>query len=127
MESCDVDYRTAYLVVGRAVRTASREGLRGVDLTGDRLDAAAVEQTGASLGLAGRDLSTVLDPRGIVSTRVAPGGAAPEVVRGMAERCAGDARSVASRAAEMTATYAAAEAELVALAEEVAGGSASPR
>ena len=46
MESCAVDYRTAYFIVGRAVRAASRRGQRGVDLTGEMLDEAAVEQTG---------------------------------------------------------------------------------
>jgi len=121
MEACELDYRTAYHIVGRAVRTASRRSLRGVDLTGEMLDAAAVEQTGHPLGLAGRDLSTVLDPRAIVQTRVAPGGAAPAVVRDMAARCLQEAQAVAERARGRAAAMAAAEAALVARAEEVAG------
>ena len=44
------------------------------------LDAAAAEYTGRPLGLTGRDLTEVLDPRQIVATRTAAGGAAPEVV-----------------------------------------------
>jgi argininosuccinate lyase len=40
MAACAVDYRTAYLVVGDAVRTASSDGLRGIDLTGGMLDRA---------------------------------------------------------------------------------------
>jgi argininosuccinate lyase len=122
METCHVDYRTAYLVVGRAVRAASRRGLRGVDLTGEMLEAAAMEQTGHALGLTACDLSTVLDPRAIVQTRVASGGAAPAVVRDMASRCRLDAQTVTERAASRTAAIARAEAELVARAEEVAGG-----
>src|SRR4030081_2118025 len=55
MQSCGVDYRTAYLVVGRAVSRAGREGLRGVDITGEMLDQAALEQIGRRLGLAGSD------------------------------------------------------------------------
>ena len=35
MQAARVDYRSAYLVVGRAVREAGRQGLRGLDLTGD--------------------------------------------------------------------------------------------
>jgi argininosuccinate lyase len=121
METCDVDYRTAYLVVGRAVRAASRQGLRGVDITGDLLDAAAAEQTGRALGLAGRDLSTVLDPRQIVSTRVAPGGAAPAVVREMAARCRSRADELAATAHQRAAGFASAEERLVLQAKEVAG------
>ena len=39
---------------------------------------------GRTIGLTGRDLSEVLDPRRIVATRTAAGGAAPPVVDGMA-------------------------------------------
>ena len=88
MQTCGLDYRTAYQVVGIAVRTASAEGLRGIDLDGARLDAAAKEYDGRVLGLAGTDLTEVLDPRHIVETRTAAGGAAPPVVEGMAADCA---------------------------------------
>ena len=81
MQTCEVDYRTAYQVVGTAVRRAAAEGLRGVDVTGAMLDRAAEETHGRPLGLEGRDLSEVLDPREIVMTRTSPGGAAPAVVR----------------------------------------------
>jgi argininosuccinate lyase len=127
MESCGVDYRTAYLIVGRAVRAASRRGLRGVDLTGEMLDAAAVEQTGRLLGLASHNLSPVLDPRAIVQTRVAPGGAAPVVVRDMAARCRVDAQAMAEQGRARIAVMAEAEAALVAAAEEVAGEPTSSR
>jgi argininosuccinate lyase len=118
MQSCDVDYRTAYQIVGIAVRTASREGLRGLDLDGARLDAAAVEYSGRPLGLVDRDLSQVLDPRLIVETRILAGGAAPEVVEGMAERCRTEAASLVQRARDVRAGFAAAEASLVAAAQE---------
>ncbi len=122
MQTCGVDYRTAYQVVGRAVREASREGLRGVDITGEMLDAAASDAIGRSLGLAEKDLTKVLDPLAIVMTRTSPGGAAPEVVREMAASCRGSAdgarREVRREAGEMDA----AEAALVRLAEQRAGG-----
>ena len=124
METCDVDYRTAYLIVGRAVRSAGRQGLRGVDLTGELLDAAATEQLGRPLGLTGRDLSTVLDPRAIVQTRVAPGGAAPDVVRDMAARCRTDATGLIDLAEVALTAIAGAETALLRQAEEVANGSA---
>ena len=98
MQSCDLDYRSAYSIVGAAVHRASTQGQRGVDVTGEMLDDAAQERLGRRLGLSGRDLSEVLDPRAIVLTRALPGGAAPSVVRQMAAECqaeAGRARSAA--------------------------------
>jgi len=114
-----IDYRSAYLLVGAAVRKASREGLRGVDLTGEMLDAAAEETIGRRLGLAGRDLSEVLDPRAIVGTRTALGGAAPEVVRRMASDQAAAAAAARDRAAKALGALHAAESALVSAAEEV--------
>jgi argininosuccinate lyase len=127
MLTCNVDYRTAYLVVGRAVRAASARGLRGVDLTGELLDAAAVEQIGRPLGLAGSDLSSVVDPRAVVQTRVAPGGAAPAVVRDMAERCRQEALAMADRTKALAAAFSDTEFALIRQAEEVADHAVSPR
>jgi argininosuccinate lyase len=124
MQRCGVDYRTAYLVVGRAVSRAGREGLRGVDITGEMLDQAAQEQIGRSLGLAGGDLAEVLDPRAIVQTRSAPGGAAPEVVTRMAAVCAEAARALGDRAAALRAAHRRAEAGLLSRAAEEAGSAA---
>lgn len=117
MQTCGVDYRTAYLVVGDAVRGASREGLRGVDLTGEMLDAAAREDMGIDLGLSGRDLTEVLDPRSIVLTRDSPGGAAPDVVREMAGECRRAASRARARVLVKEQAMDAAEAELLTLAE----------
>jgi argininosuccinate lyase len=121
MQSCGVDYRTAYLVVGRAVSRAGREGLRGIDLTGEMLDDAALEQIGRRLGLSGTDLGRVLDPRAIVQTRSAPGGAAPEVVSRMAAGCAEAARTLAARGAALHADHRRAQQDMLRLAAEVAG------
>ena len=46
MLTCGLDYRTAYQVVGVAVRTAHEAGLRGIDLDGQMLDAAAQQYAG---------------------------------------------------------------------------------
>ena len=122
MQSCDVDYRSAYLIVGAAVRRASRQGLRGVDVTGDMLDEAAEEQLGRRLGLAGQDLSEVLDPRAIVLTRALSGGAAPAVVRRMAAECGTEAQRTGAAAAEQRRHFDQAERRLLDAAREQAGG-----
>ncbi|MEW6153700.1 MAG: argininosuccinate lyase [Actinomycetota bacterium] len=93
-----IDYRTAYLVVGQAVRVASAAGLRGVDITGEMLDRAATDLRGQPLGLAGADLTDVLDPRQIVATRSAPGGAAPSAVEAMVGTCRAEAAEVLAEA-----------------------------
>lgn len=113
MQTCGVDYRTAYQVVGIAVRRASDAGLRGVDITGDLLDEAATEHAGRPLGLAGHDLREVLDPRRIVETRTLAGGAAPAIVEGMAATCLAGAESLAGRARARLDGFAAAETRLL--------------
>jgi argininosuccinate lyase len=116
MQECDVDYRTAYQVVGLAVRRAAQDGLCGGDLTGERLDAAAVELEGRILGLTGRDLHEVLDPAAIVATRLTRGGGAPEVVRAMARDCQAAALASASLVTARRARFEADERALLGIA-----------
>lgn len=127
MLTCGLNYRTAYQVVGIAVRTAHDRGLRGVDLDGAMLDAAAVEFSGRPIGLTGLDLTEVLDPRRIVETRTAAGGAAPEVVEEMARSCTARAGELASTARRHRDAFRAAEASLVAGATAVAAGTGTDR
>lgn len=127
MQTCALDYRTAYQVVGTAVRTASESGLRGLDLDGAMLDAAAITYCGKPIGLTGVDLTDVLDPRQIVQTRTAAGGAAPEVVEGMAASCAQSARELRSTAQQLRAAYENAERELIATATAAADDSGEGR
>jgi argininosuccinate lyase len=87
VQHCRVDYRTAYDVVGRTVREASRVGVPGRLITGEMLDDAAVAETGTPLGLASADLSSALDPWVIIGSRKATGGAAPDAVRSMIRKC----------------------------------------
>ena len=121
MQTCGVDYRTAYLLVGEAVRRASREGLQGVDVTGEMLDDAAEKTAGHRLGLTGTDLANVLDPGAIVSTRTLPGGAAPDIVRQMATDCTAAASGIRGQADEAARKIGVAEAALLALARAAAG------
>lgn len=123
MLTCGLDYRTAYQVVGVAVRTAHDAGLRGIDMDGQMLDAAAQQYAGHTLGLAGTDLSEVLDPRRIVATRTAVGGAAPKVVEAMAASCSEQAAQLLDAARSRRAGFAKAEQELLDIATEFAAGS----
>jgi argininosuccinate lyase len=123
MQTCEVDYRTAYYVVGAAVREAAREGLRGVDVTGEMLDQAALRRIGRTLGLSGRNLSEILNPRDIALSRSAPGGAAPDEVRRMAASCRVAAEGIRDQARRRRRGYEAAEADLVTLAQRLARSS----
>ncbi len=116
MQDRGIDYRTAYRVVGHAVRAASARGLRGADIDGAMLDASAAELTGRPLGLAGRDLTAVLDAGLIVASRTALGGAAPAEVTRMAGEVEKRAGELAAQAQGWQARYLAAEQALVATA-----------
>ena len=69
--------------MGNTVRAAAAAGLPGSAITGAMLDEAAVAHTGRAWDLAGTDLSDLLDPRSIVATRRAEGGAAPAALAAM--------------------------------------------
>lgn len=116
VQRCRIDYRTAYLVVGETVRAASRAGLRGVDITGEMLDDAARHHCGHPLGLAGTDLTAVLDPRQIVMTRTAVGGAAPEAVDAMITSCRTQVADLREATRRWRAALDQAEANLLATA-----------
>ncbi|MQA12764.1 MAG: argininosuccinate lyase [Pseudonocardiaceae bacterium] len=119
VQRCGVDYRTAYLVVGNTVRAASREGVPGVGITGEMIDRAALEHTGRSWGLAGADLSEVLDPWQIVLSRRAQGGAAPEALATMVTSLRTTLADLAVRARQRTAGFDRAEQELLDTARTV--------
>jgi argininosuccinate lyase len=118
MQTCGIDYRTAYRVVGHAVRQASSAGLRGVDIDGAMLDGAAAEVTGAPLGLTGRDLAAALDPWQIVLSRTSLGGASPAEVTRMADRATAEAGELADAARGWLDTYRFAEEALIAAARD---------
>jgi argininosuccinate lyase len=121
MTERQVDYRTAYEIVGVCVRGAAAAGLRGIDITGKMLDEAAVEVTGEPLGVAGLDLTEVLDPRAVVRSRTTQGGAEPSVVRAMAVAAATAARLSAELAVARREAFDAAEDALLRIAGELSG------
>ena len=115
-----VDYRTAYVVVGNTVRAAARAGIPGHAITGEMLDAAAAAHTGRGWGLAGADLSEVLDPWRIVLSRRADGGAAPDALARMVAELRGAAGELSTAAATRAAHFDAAEQRLLATARAAA-------
>jgi argininosuccinate lyase len=87
VQHCGVDYRSAYEVVGRTVREASKRGIAGRHITGEMLDEAATAETGEPWGLAAMDLTSALDPRVIIESRNGTGGASATAVASMISQC----------------------------------------
>lgn len=119
MLSHHLDYRMAYRIVGEAVRVASRSGLRGVDITPEIITNAAQEVAGIALIPNAEALKQALDPSKIVASRSAPGGAAPEVVLGMAEGCIESAAVLKQQAEAALEQYNAAETALLQRAADI--------
>lgn len=124
-QHCGIDYRSAYVVVGRAVREASRQGIPGAAITGRMIDEIAREETGQDWGLSESDLTPVLDPMTIVSSRRATGGAAPHAVGDMVDQCRRTAAELSARVGAHRDAVGAAEASLLARARELADGPAT--
>ncbi|MFN3256384.1 MAG: argininosuccinate lyase [Ilumatobacter sp.] len=119
MSSTGIDYRSAYRIVGQAVRAASSAKLRGLDITSAMIDEAAREICDIELSIDPDQLAAVLDPRSIVDTRTAIGGAAPEVVHAMAERFQRRADGVRAEGERHLDHFAATEKALVARARSL--------
>jgi argininosuccinate lyase len=115
-----VDYRTAYVVVGNTVRAAARAGIPGHAITGDMIDEAALAHVGHRWGLAGADLSEVLDPARIVLSRRADGGAAPEAMRRMLTELRASVMDLTAAARTRAAAFDRAEQQLLAAAAAAA-------
>jgi len=115
-----VDYRTAYVVVGNTVRAAARAGIPGHAITGEMIDDAAATHVGRRWGLAGADLSEVLDPWRIVLSRQAEGGAAPAALARMVTELRIAAADLIDAAHACTARFDAAEQHLLAAARAAA-------
>ena len=112
MLCCGLDYRSAYRVVGNAVRALSRQGGSAGDLTVALLDAAGEQVLGRPIGISEDDLATSLDPAAIVASRVAPGGAAAGPMNDMIEEARVMADALERAARDRLAGFDAAEAAL---------------
>lgn len=122
MLECGVDYRTAYRIVGDAVKTVSREGRRGIDIDVGILQRSAKQVAGLSLSLDPDGLTKALDPKQIVASRSSVGGAAPEVVTAMAAEYASAARRLHAHASAELSRFVRVEQDLVRRAENLVAG-----
>ncbi len=120
MVTCGLDYRRAYEIVGHAVRATAADGGTGLDITADRLEAAAAEILGLQLSLDPIALAGVVNPVAVVATRTGIGGAAPETVCDMADRFGRAARERGVDVADRRARLAEAEADLHRVARRLA-------
>src|SRR5262245_17491642 len=125
MLSTGVDYRTAYEIVGTAVRRLAAGGGAARDLTPELLSDVARDRLGRPLSIDASTLAAVVDPAAIVATRVARGGAAPEPMDAMLAEIAADADALAvagqARLAAMDHAERALAAEARQLIEQEAG------
>lgn len=119
MLECGIDYRTAYRIVGDVVKTASKNGQRGVDIDSAAISTSAQKVAGLNLSLDAKKLADALNPRNIVASRSSAGGAAPSVVTAMAERYGEEATILASHAARELARFEEAEQKLWERAEAI--------
>lgn len=122
-----VDYRTAYVVVGRVVRAASEAGIPGREITGAMIDEFAEEESGHPWGLTGDDLSAALDPRKIIASRASAGGAATPAVLTMIENSRNRAKQLTEDVEERRRAIDDAEARLIADAEHLLDSNDDPR
>ncbi|MEO7006248.1 MAG: argininosuccinate lyase [Terrimesophilobacter sp.] len=119
-QACMVDYRTAYVVVGKTVHEASILGIPGTEITGAMLDEVALAETGQDWGLSGKDLSSALDPAAVVRSRTGIGGAAPDAVATMISQCEGMIAILEDVVAQRRGELDRAEELLLAKAKEIA-------
>jgi argininosuccinate lyase len=114
-----LDYRSAYQIVGAAVRRLDAVGQSARGLTVRVLDEVAMGQIGRPLQMQQADLDAVLDPGLIVASRVAPGGAAAAPMAAMLGAVHADAARLADAADRRLTAFDRAEQRLVAEAQQV--------
>ncbi len=114
-----VDYRTAYYVVGDAVRQASREGIPGRLIGAEIINRAAAARTGTPWDVTDEELAEVLKPESIVASRTAEGGAAKAVVLAGVEATRARLSLIAEQADQRLRDFDAVEVSLLAQARSV--------
>lgn len=114
-----IDYRTAYYVVGDAVRQASRDGIPGRLITADMINSAAQARSGEPWDITNEELAGVLRPEAIVASRTSEGGAARDVVIAGVAATRGRLAALSDHAAARQVDFAAVETALLARARAV--------
>lgn len=108
------DYRSCYLVVGRAVARATELGRGPEAVDADAIDHAARQVLGEPLSVPDEVVAQALDPEAAIATRTVPGGAAAEPMAAMVENCRRGVADLRSWADERRHAAAAAEEALLA-------------
>jgi argininosuccinate lyase len=121
--SRQVDYRTAYMVVGDVVRDASQAGIPGRSITAAMIDDAAQARTGIRWGVTDDEITDVLAADNVVATRTATGGAAPAALAAAIAASTAQAEDLLGRITERLTHFSDAENRLLARAEAVVAGS----
>jgi argininosuccinate lyase len=117
-----IDYRTAYVVVGNVVREASRAGIPGRSITAAMVEEAAFAQTRTHWGVTDEEIAHVLSAQGVVATRTATGGAAPEAFAAAAATSGAQVGDLGRQVAERLEHFDTAENELLRRARAVVAG-----
>jgi argininosuccinate lyase len=90
MQTHQLDYRTAYQIVGRAASKLRANNQTARAITPALIAESAREILGKPLGLSENSLAAALEPAAIIETRTGIGGAAPARVREMIADCRAD-------------------------------------
>ena len=117
-----IDYRTAYEIVGEAVRRLAADGRTGSDLTPALLVEVAGDRLSGLPAIDATALSRAVDPAAVVATRVSVGGAAAEPVDAMVGEITAGAEALAGAARRRLDAIDGAERALVAEAQHVVEG-----
>jgi argininosuccinate lyase len=112
-QSTGLDYRSAYLVVGRAVARAVEQGRGSEALDASAIDRAARELLDQPLEVSPALIADALDPAAAVATRTVPGGAAAQPMAAMIGHCRATLDELGAWVAHRRTAAASAEASLL--------------
>nr|WP_275941205.1 lyase family protein [Planosporangium flavigriseum] len=121
MQRFAADYRTAHRVVQRAVRELGDRGAGGAALDAEAVARASAAVVGQAWRLDDAELRTMLDPRALVDSRTALGGAAPVSMYPMLTRARRQAAQFRAEVDARRGAIRAAEDDLRTRARKLAG------
>jgi argininosuccinate lyase len=86
-QAAQLDYRSAYRIVGHAIASAINEGRGPEALNAAAIDRAAVAVLGRHVVISAEKLAEALNPEASIATRTVSGGAAAAPMAAMVEQC----------------------------------------
>lgn len=127
MQVCQLDYRTAYRIVGQVARELREQKKTTREITPALIAECAREIVGRPLQLSETALAAALDPTAIISTRTGTGGAAPMRVQEMIQECRTDVIALRAWVDETTRRVGSAEEGLIESAKVLSANHANLR